>query len=112
MRDRLAGHFWTLAPFLRNLASPRAATPSIAWQCSVNDPLFGPLRLTGKLSTPEGATRLLLIVHGLGGHADSHYMAAATHAAQALGVASLRLNLRGADRLGEDYYHAALTSDL
>jgi len=112
MRERLSGHFWTLAPFLRNLAAPRAASASIDWQCSVDDPLFGALRLTGKLSAPEGATKLLLIVHGLGGHADSHYMAAATHAAQALGVASLRLNLRGADRLGEDYYHAALSSDL
>jgi predicted alpha/beta-fold hydrolase len=112
MRDRLAGHYWTLAPFLRNLAAPRTASPSVDWQCTVEDPRFGPLRLTGKLSAPDDATRLLLIVHGLGGHAESHYMAAATHAAQALGIASLRLNLRGADRLGEDYYHAALTSDL
>jgi predicted alpha/beta-fold hydrolase len=32
--------------------------------------------------------------------------------AGAAGLATLRLNLRGADRSGEDYYHAGLTDDL
>jgi uncharacterized protein len=39
-------------------------------------------------------------------------MTAATHAAQAAGLGCLRLNLRGADRSGDDFYHAGLTADL
>jgi predicted alpha/beta-fold hydrolase len=33
-------------------------------------------------------------------------------AVERAGLSCLRLNLRGADRLGEDYYHAGLTADL
>lgn len=36
----------------------------------------------------------------------------AARVAEAAGLDSLRLNLRGADRMGEDGYHAGLTADL
>nr|WP_240807352.1 alpha/beta fold hydrolase [Polyangium spumosum] len=55
---------------------------------------------------------LLVVVHGLGGDVRSHYVLTAASAAEAAGLASLRLNLRGSDRTGEDIYHAAITQDL
>jgi hypothetical protein len=54
----------------------------------------------------------VLLVHGISGAADSRYMRTAAAAALEAGLACLRLNLRGCDRLGEDYYHAGLASDL
>jgi predicted alpha/beta-fold hydrolase len=53
-----------------------------------------------------------VVVHGLGGCADSPYVVAAAGAAVAANLSCLRLNLRGADRHGEDIYHAGLTDDL
>lgn len=54
----------------------------------------------------------MVIVHGMGGSADSEYVLAAAAAAEEAGLSSLALNVRGADRRGEDFFHAALTSDL
>jgi hypothetical protein len=51
-------------------------------------------------------------VHGLGGSATSLYAIEAAAAANAAGCDCLRLNLRGADLAGEDFYHAGLTADL
>ncbi|HEX3131720.1 MAG TPA: alpha/beta fold hydrolase, partial [Thermoanaerobaculia bacterium] len=69
------------------------------------------VRLTGLLRERPG-DELLVLVHGLGGCTDSHYMVRGAEAAEAAGLSCLRMNLRGADRQGEDYYHAGLTSDL
>jgi predicted alpha/beta-fold hydrolase len=52
----------------------------------------------------------LLIVHGLGGSSDAHYVIAAARAAERAGLASLRVDLRGA--MGEDLYNAGVTADL
>jgi uncharacterized protein len=86
------------------------------WQTVAEDPVMGPVRLTGRLRhCPYGdrdADTLLLIVHGLGACADAAYARRAARVADAAGFSSLRLNLRGADRLGDDYYHAGLTEDL
>jgi predicted alpha/beta-fold hydrolase len=86
------------------------------WQTVVEDPVMGPVRLTGRLRhTPHadrGSETLLLIVHGLGACADASYTRRAARLADAAGFSSLRLNLRGADRLGDDYYHAGLTEDI
>jgi hypothetical protein len=72
----------------------------------------GPIRLTGRLSERPGARGAVLLVHGISGSCDSRYMRTAAAAALAAGLSCLRLNLRGCDRLGEDYYHAGLASDL
>ena len=72
----------------------------------------GFLRLTGRLSRVEGAKGLLVLVHGLGGSADSSYLSEGAWACLDAGFSCLRLNLRGADRRGEDVYHAGLTADL
>jgi predicted alpha/beta-fold hydrolase len=51
-------------------------------------------------------------VHGLGGDVGSHYVLDAAAAGDAKGVAVLRLHLRGADRTGEDLYHAGMSHDI
>ena len=73
---------------------------------------MGPVRLTGILDEPPGATRLLLIVHGHGSDARTRRCAVMARAAHEAGIASLRLSLRGADLSGDDIYHGGLTEDL
>jgi predicted alpha/beta-fold hydrolase len=112
----LGGHYWTLRPFLQQqtwFGAPSQSAPRpVPWTIEVSDVQLGSVRLTGSLYAPVGAERLLLVVHGLGGCAESTYLQLAVARAHALGVACLCVNLRGADGQGEDFYHAALTSDL
>lgn len=105
----LAGHLWTVAPRLR---PPPPDPPSRQWSATVDDPHLGVVRLTGKLSGEPDAADALLLVHGITGCADSRYARVGAAAALARGMACLRFNLRGADRRGEDFYHAGLASDL
>ena len=58
------------------------------------------------------AGSLIVIVHGIGGNADSPYCVSAARAAVAAGCAAVRISLRGADGNGDDIYHAGLTEDL
>lgn len=108
----LSGHVrtvgWRLVRGLRT-ASIDGAKP---WSTVVDDPSMGRVRLSGCLHHPAGARDLLVVVHGLGGCSESSYALRAARVAETTGVACLRFNLRGADRSGEDYYHAGLTSDL
>lgn len=108
----LAGHWFTIAPLARHLLTPRTLTESRAFVLSLDDARLGSVRLTGRLHLPEAATSLVIVVHGLGGSADSHYVAHAVSAVLDAGLACLRINLRGADRSGEDFYHAGLSADL
>ena len=114
-----AGHYWTLRPFASDRYDAKrfgaARTPAhgnTPWTAQARDTRFGALRLTGRLLAPDGATAVLLCVHGLGGSADSPYLARAAAAAAARGWASLRLSMRGADGSGDGFYHAGLTDDL
>ena len=102
----LMPHLWTLSPRIRHAMRPARAPESRPWETRV-----GTVRLTGRLRELPGDD-LLVLVHGLGGGTDSHYMIRGAHAAEAAGLSCLRVHLRGADRLGEDYYHAGLTADL
>lgn len=105
-----AAHLRTVWPVVRR-SGVAPAPPSENWSVEVADPDVGPVRLTGRLhrvSRPD----LLVLVHGLGGSADSSYMVRTARVAGALGVSTLRLNLRGADGDGADLYHAGLSSDL
>jgi uncharacterized protein len=108
----LAAHFWTVAPRLRHAVRPVRCPETTPFALTVPDPALGPVQLTGKLRTVPGSDELLVVIHGLGGCADSHYMPRAALAAEAAGLSSLRFNMRGSDRRGEDIYHAALTGDL
>jgi len=107
-----SGHFWTLFVRTRDAFLPPHGPDGCPWSTVLIDPVIGPVRLTGLLDEPPGAEILLVLLHGLGGSATSPYLARAAAAARALGLATLRLSLRGADGSGEDLYHAGITEDL
>ena len=108
----LKGHFWTLGPFVRhNLVPPRVPDWE-HWETRLEDGVVGTLNLSGRLTQGTESDTIVIIVHGLGGSATSYYARKAAVAAALAGLHSLRLNLRGADRGGGDYYHAGLTEDL
>jgi len=106
------GHFWTLGPYLRHNLLPPRVPDWQRWETSLRDGVVGTLELSGRLSESGGSDTIVVIVHGLGGSATSYYARQAALAAARAGIDSLRLNLRGADRCGADYYHAGLTDDL
>lgn len=109
----LSGHFWTLKGYLqRTLLGSQVPKGSRRWSTVLDDPDLGAVRLTGLLSEPPEAKALVLLVHGLGGSSDSPYVVGAAARLVESGFACLALNLRGADRTGEDIYHAGLTADL
>jgi predicted alpha/beta-fold hydrolase len=111
IKKGLSGHGWTIGVWLRHAVRPDVAPPSAPWSVVAEDPKIGPVKLTGRIRH-EGSKELVLLVHGLGGDAEAPYIVAGAAAASAAGLSSLRLNLRGADRSGEDFYHAGLTADL
>src|SRR4051812_4966844 len=76
-----AGHFWTVAASLVGSLLPTWGAPARPFQTTAHDPLLGPVRLNGFLDALPGADTLVLIVHGLGGHAGSPYCAAGARAA-------------------------------
>jgi len=105
------GHWFTIAPVARHTLAPRRVSASSPFRLAVPDEKYGEVLLSGRLHhAPSDA--LLVVVHGLGGDVRSHYVLEAARAADAAGIASLRINLRGSDRTGEDIYHAAITTDL
>ncbi len=108
----VAGHFWTIVPSQLHRVAPRAAPPARPWSALLHDPTAGPVTLRGALRAREGADSCLVVVHGLGGSIEAHYCIEAARAAEQAGLACLRLGLRGADRQGDDFYHAGLTADL
>ena len=108
----LHGHYWTFRPFLAATLAPAPPPPSRHWRTYLDDPVAGRVRLTGRLQEAPGADALLVVVHGLGGSHGSTYALDAARAAARAGLSCLRLNLRGADRKGVDFYHAGLTADL
>lgn len=112
MLRALSGHLWTVGPFLADAVRPPREPSARPWETCLDDPRVGRVRLTGRLHVPDRARALLVVVHGLGGSVASSYMIRAAHAAAAEGLATLRLNLRGAPRDGEDIHHAGLTADL
>lgn len=112
VRPRIAGHFHTVAPAVRHRLVPERPPEWRPWFHAYEDPDSGRVELTGAISRRYGDDHLLILVHGLGGSIESHYMAPAARAAVDAGLACLRLNLRGADRRPMDIYHAGLTIDL
>lgn len=105
----LSAHFWTLATRIRPAVPEPPPRP---WSIGVEDGLLGEVRLTGLLREEPGSQDVLVVAHGIGGCASAKYAVAMARAAHLAGVSCLRVNLRGCDRLGGDYYHAGLSSDL
>jgi len=113
--DALQGHLWTFRPWIEGELRPPSLPPSTPWSTTMQDAVAGPIRLTGALHSSgaePGSDTVLVVVHGMGGDIDSYYVQRAAIAARACGVDCLRLNLRGADLSGQDFYHAGLTADL
>jgi uncharacterized protein len=108
----LRAHFWTIAPSLRHGVVPLAAPSAERWTTTLPDTRYGAVSLSGLLRVREGSNACLIVVHGLGGAPDAFYCVHAARAAERQGMSCLRLALRGADRSGEDFYHAGLTSDI
>jgi uncharacterized protein len=111
LADAAGGHFWTIGADLAARVRPQPAPVDTPWTLEVREPKYGHVRLGGRLRR-DAADTLVVVVHGLGGNRDSPYMHRAARAIAARGWSCLRLDMRGADGLGEDYYHAALTGDL
>jgi uncharacterized protein len=107
----LSGHFWTIGPVATALWRRPEVTAGRPFGTTLDDPTVGPVRLSGVLHA-QGSDTVVVAIHGLGGDVDSHYVRRAAAAALAAGLDCLRLNLRGADFSGDDYYHAGLTADL
>lgn len=107
----LAPHFWTLAPRLAQAVRPLPLLESREFGFTVEDPKIGPVKLSGRLRERPGDD-LLVLLHGLGGYSGSQYMLRGAQAAEQAGLSCLRLDMRGSDLRGEDFYHAALTADL
>jgi predicted alpha/beta-fold hydrolase len=108
----LLPHVWTVVPRLRHAVRPLRPPEARPWSTEIDDPRMGPVRLTGRFREVPGSEEALVLVHGLGGCADSHYMLGGAIAAEAAGLSCLRISLRGCDRSGEDFYHAGLTADI
>lgn len=108
----LDAHLWTVWPLLRDHLRPEPALAGAPFVVELDDLVVGTARLGGVLRRPRGRRQLVVLVHGLGGCAESRYLRRAARVADERGLASLRLNLRGADRRGGDLYHAGLSSDL
>ncbi len=109
---RLAAHARTIWPVVRRFAVAPEAPSAVPWAVEISDPAVGSVRLTGQLRVVPGGSTLLVLVHGLGGSTDSTYMLRTARVADDLGLSTLRINLRGSDRQGEDLYHAGLSGDL
>lgn len=108
----LHAHFWTVGTALRDLAMPPVGPESTSFAVSVPDTRFGAVRLSGRLNELAESSSLVVIIHGLGGSAESSCCIRAARAAEQAGCSSLRLSLRGADLSGEDIYHAGMTADI
>lgn len=106
----MRGHYWTFRPFLASLAKPPRAAATQHFRVTLEDPRMGEVKVTGRLS--EGGEDLVVVIHGLGGSHRSYYAVHAARAATRAGLSCLRLDLRGADRTGDDFYHAGLTADV
>lgn len=109
--DRIAGHVWTISPFVHRWLSPHEEPPSTPWSAKIPDARHGQVTLRGRLRLREGAP-LVVLIHGLGGCAGSFYMASAAAACERQGWGHLRLSLRGGELDGEDLYHAGLCEDV
>ncbi len=99
-------------PPLAEALRPARSVSGTPLQTRLNDPVVGPIDIRAALDDVPTSESLVVIVHGIGGTADSHYCVSAARAAVAAGCSAIRISLRGADGNGDDIYHAGLTEDL
>lgn len=111
-RRSIHGHYWTYAGFVLTHLRPPAPLEDEAVTIVADDPVRGPVPLSGRFRDAPDADACVVILHGLGGDIDSRYVQLSAHAAARAGKAALRLGFRGSDRRGADVYHAGLTDDV
>ena len=69
------GHFWSIAPTVRDLLLPPRSLPAgTAVRVPIDDEAFGPGRLSATLRVPPNARDLVVLVHGLGGSRTAGYV--------------------------------------
>ncbi len=107
------GHLYTVAPVVRSVFFPETGPPSENWSVETTDPLVdAKIKVTGLISHAPNAQGIAVLVHGLGGCAESEYVIRLTNLLYERGHTVLRLNLRGADRKGASLHHAGLYDDI
>jgi predicted alpha/beta-fold hydrolase len=112
-RSGIGGHLWTIWAHARDRAvRPSVPTRARLWRITIDDPQLGSIALSGVYHERPGADAIAVLVHGMGGSADSSYCRRMAAVADGLGMSSLRVNVRGADLAGEDVFHAGQWGDL
>lgn len=110
-RSRCSGHWWTMRAGLQRW-STRLQLDDHPWSVPLHDEARPDLTLRGRIHRGAARDTAVVLVHGLGGDADSPYLRVAAAECARRGWDVLRVSLRGADRSGEDFYHAGLSDDL
>lgn len=110
--DRLSGHVRTVLPAALGWLPRTAGRHARQLSIPVTDERFGATALGATLHDPDGSTRVVVLVHGLGGNRSAGYVRHAARRLRRHGFATLALDLRGADRRGGGFYHVAQHEDL
>lgn len=110
--SRTAGHAWTIGPKIGATLRPPTAPDAAEWRQQADDAGHGPIYVTGRWRPRPDSDTCVVVVHGLGGCADSDYCIDTARVVDEHGYACLRLSLRGANRGGDDIYHGGLYRDV
>src|SRR5690606_30156184 len=86
VRRSLHGHLWTLAPHLMHRVRPERAPRDEPWDTTLIDPSIGRVRLTGWIRHRPHSDTIAVLIHGLGGSADSRYLLRLARACDAAGL--------------------------
>ncbi len=106
------GHVQTVWPFLKERVQGVEGPPARWWETEVPNEFGVPVVRAGMASPGRDRSRLVVLLHGMGGSPEAGYCAAAARVFAAMGIATLRLSLRGADGRGGDLHHAGFVDDL
>src|SRR3954447_26024318 len=71
LKREIAGHFWTVAPALGAAITAAPEMPARPFQAIVKDATLGSVRISGLLSDAPASDTVVIILHGIGGHAQS-----------------------------------------
>lgn len=110
-RSHCSGHWWTVRAGLQRWSAGLQLDDQ-PWSTGLRDDARPHLRLHGRVRHSASRDTAVVLVHGLGGDAESPYVRVAAAACASRGWDYLRVQLRGADRRGDDFYHAGLSEDL
>ena len=109
---RMIGHFWTVAPAVRDHLHSVPCPESEPWRTTVANEFGDDIIYSGQFSPGDSRDVAVVVLHGLGGEVNRGYCRLAAAAAHRRGLACMRMSLRGADGLGRDLHHAGFTDDL